>query len=607
MAVPVTYAGVGIDAAWCESLIMAINQKMTFGRDFIFNYGPLGYLNFRLLPREVSPFFIILIDIFSILNLLIIIDLCFQKAQKQWLWVAFFSIVIWLPWGFIADITFTFFYLFIFWILHSKQSENIIGLVFAMLLSILIFYVKVNLSIIVYTLFYGILLYFGLTKTFKIRALISIFILQIGITYLLSFPLNVAILDYLAGSLQIIDAYQDAMAAVIMTKRELLSLIAFEGMIVLVFLIFIVKFRRHFKSSIILYFFIALAGFLNFKQAHTAISSLNVFGFFLFMPALAVLLYLFTPKETKRFAGWTFATILILQLTATQTLRFYIGNHTFEGYKNTANQVSINPFRYFKMAWEHDYEKNFENPPLQLPAKIKQKIGNQSVDFVQNDLCYIFFNRLNYNPRPVIQTYQANSTWLARKNGDKYASKTAPEFVFFKLEPFREQNPFWVDGDVNLTLLNHYDLSDTVVVQQDSLLLFQKKKQVNSLIINQLTQKEFSLNEAIEIPKDDLIQLKIDVKYSLWGRLSRLFFQPPYLYCEVTYQNGKKENFRVIDKILKGGILVNRKVTTHKDLATFYTSRGVDNERITQIQFWAKYQWGFEPKIQGNFNKISIK
>jgi hypothetical protein len=320
-----------------------------------------------------------------------------------------------------------------------------------------------------------------------------------------------------------------------------------------------------------------------------------------------VMLYLFTPNQIKRLAGWTFVGILALQLSATQLLRYYIGNHSVEGYRNSFNSLTFNPLRYFQSAIVHDFEKNFEKPELQLPDEIKAKIGNQPVDFVQNDLCYVFFNRLNYNPRPIIQTYQANSAWLAHKNGQKYESETAPEFVFFKLEPFREQNPFWMDGEVNLALLNHYKLTDTTIVKNDSLLLFQKRKEKsNPLIIKELSQNKYRFNQKIEIPKDSLIQLKLEVQYSTLGKLCRLFFQPPYLYCEVTYEDGRKENFRVIDKILKGGILINRKVTTQKDLATFYTSKGTQNQQIVQIQFWAKYPWGFEPEMQGEFYKITM-
>lgn len=45
LSLPAGYAGFNIDASWHESLVMAIDNGFVFGRDFIFNYGPLGYLN----------------------------------------------------------------------------------------------------------------------------------------------------------------------------------------------------------------------------------------------------------------------------------------------------------------------------------------------------------------------------------------------------------------------------------------------------------------------------------------------------------------------------------------------------------------------------------
>lgn len=593
-AVPVTYAGIGLDASWQEALILAINKKLIFGREFVFNYGPLGYLNFRLLPEGISPIIIIFLDLFSILNIAVFLKLCFEKADKNWKWVAAFALVIWFPWGFFADISFTFFYFFIFWILYTKQTKNIAGLLLALILSVLIFYIKVNLSLIVYALFYGVLVYFGVRKAFKIKTLVLIFFSQVLLTYALSGLLKVDILAYIGSSIEIINAYQDAMATVILEKNELLSLLVFEALIVLVLVVVILRQIQWFSSQIMLYFFVAIAGFLNFKQAHTAVSHPNIFGFFLFMPPLAALLYVFSPNQTKKIAGYAFVAVLVFQILGTQLLRFYMGGGSLKGYQQTFQMPNLNPIRYFQLAIEHDFEKNFENAPLQLPKSIKDKIGNQTVDFVQNDLAYVFFNKLNYNPRPVIQTYQANSASLADRNGEKYDSKDAPDFVFFKLEPFREQNPFWMDGKVNLALIKRYNVSDTLVIQQDTLLLFQKSKSAKPLNISPFKIDKFELNKDYAIPDNQLVWMNCDIEYSFLGKLCRLFFQPPYLFCEVTYQDGHKENFRAIDKILKGGVLVNRKITTQKELATFYNTQGAGNQKITSVKFWAKYPWGFK-------------
>ena len=626
---PFGYAGFSIDASWHESLVMAIEKNFVFGQNFIFNYGPLGYLNTGLLPKNVSPLFHVAIAIFTLLNYLIIIRLAFQKANKNWWIVAISATIILIPWGFIADTSFTFFYFFLFWLLHAKATRNSVGLLLALILSILIFYIKVNLSIIVYGLFYGSLIYFWLAKIFTFRTIFICIVFQVLLTFSLSFLLNVDIPAYLGASLKIIDAYQDAMAVMHLEIKEFLVLLAFEGLILLVVGVFILKISfswKGFLANFFLFLLISLAWFLCFKQAHTAVAYYNVFGFFLFMPPLAVLLYLFTPETSKILAGKTFIIVLFLQLLATQFIRFQMGGQNFKGYlltfppnnvsqKIEANSFFIsyladilaekNPYNYIKRLVTYDYEDNFKNPPVRLPQDLLDKVGNASIDIVPHQISYLFFSRLNYNPRPVIQSYQANSDWLMKKNGEKYLSKTAPEFVLFRLDAFREQNPFWVETDLTEALLRNYQLTDTTLIEKDTFFLFQKNKFTKNLVINELQNKNFKLNEDIQLPKsENPIRISANIGYSLKGKLARLFFQPPYLYCLVTYENGKQENFRVIDKILKGGVFINQKITTQAEVSNFFLNKGVDNQRVTKIRFWTKYNSGFEKGFEGRFKEV---
>lgn len=632
LSLPAGYAGFNIDASWHESLVMVIDKGFVFGRDFIFNYGPLGYLNTGLLPKSVPVWVLVSAEVFTLLNYLIIIQFCFQKAGKNWWIVAVSSLLILMPWGFISDTSFTFFYFFLFWLLYALRTRNSAALLLAVLISVLIFYIKVNLSIIVYGLFGVSLVYFWLIKTFTLRTIIICWLSQILLTYALSFILHVDIPAYLEASLKIIDAYQDAMAAMLLSTKELLSLLFFEALIVLVVLIFIFKsFRSIFQNnfeSVYLYLLIILAWFLGFKQAHTAVGAYNIFGFFLLMPALAALIYLFTEKSNKIWAGRMFIAVLCLHLLATQLIRFYIGEKTLKGYLLTYPPTSIsqkisengfsgkslveilkqkNPVTYLKRLVTYEYEDNFKNSPVQLPNDLLTKLGNASIDIIPHQISHIYFNKLNYNSRPIIQSYQANSNWLMKKNGEKYLSKTAPEFVLFRTEAFREQNPFWVETDLSEALLRNYALTDTTVIQQDTFYLFQKNKVIKGLIYNDLSGIKFKLNEDIQVPKSgNPIRFSTKINYSVKGKLARLFFQPPYLYCLVTYENGKQENFRVIDKILRGGIFINQKVTTQAEACNFFLNKGVDNQRVTKIRFWAKYTSGFEESFEGTFKESKI-
>ena len=632
LSLPAGYAGFTIDASWHESLVMAIDKGFVFGRDFIFNYGPLGYLNTGLLPKSVPVWVLVAAEVFTLLNYLIIIKFCFQKAGKNWWIVAVSSLVIFMPWGFISDTSFTFFYFFLFWLLYALRTRNSVALLLAVLISVLIFYIKVNLSIIVYGLFGASLIYFGLIKAFTFRTILIVWVAQLLLTYALSFLLHVDIPAYLEASLKIIDAYQDAMAAMLLSTKELLSLLFFEALIVVVVLAFVLKsFRSIFQKNfegVYLYLLIALAWFLGFKQAHTAVGAFNVFGFFLLMPPLAALIYLFTENSYKVWAERMFVVILCLQLLATQLIRFYIGEKTLKGYllsyppTNISQEISEkgfsakdlveilaqkNPVNYLKRLVSYEYEDNFKDSPVQLPNDLLSKVGNASIDIVPHQVSHIYFNQLNYNPRPIIQSYQANSDWLMKKNGEKYLSKNAPAFVLFRTEAFREQNPFWVETDLSEALLRNYTLTDTTVIQQDTFYLFQRSKVFKGLTYNDLATIKFKLNEDIQLPKSaNPIRFSAKINYSTKGKLARLFFQPPYLYCLVTYENGRQENFRVIDKILRGGVFINQKITTQAEACNFFLNKGVDNQRVTKVRFWAKYTSGFDESFEGTFKELKI-
>jgi hypothetical protein len=634
LAMPAVNGGIDLDASWHESLVMAIENKMVFGRDFIFNYGPLGFLNTGVLPRTVSVGVMVLFEVFLLANYLFIIDLCFRKANKKTWLVALSALLILIPWGFFSDTTFTLFYLLLFWLLYAHRTQNTAALLVSVLLTLLIFYIKVNLSIIAYVVFYASLLYFGLSKIFSFRTILILFLIQILATYFLSFLFHVDIPAYLLASLKIIDAYQDAMAEMILSKKEFLILFAFEILILLIAIVLIIKNLKQIfihKKLLYLYLLVALAWLLCFKQAHTAVGHYNVFGFFLLMPMLGVLLYLFSTDAMKLEAAKTFVLILVVQIIATQYIRFSMGNHTLKGYLltfpphsvavkldkelkiSTLSEIFIekNPFNFVKKLWNYDYENQFQNEAFlqqkQIPEKILKKIGKATVDIVPTDISLIFFNRLAYNPRPVIQSYQANSDWLMQKNGEKYASKTAPEYVFYRIDSFRGQHPFWIETDLNRALLQNYRLEDTLLIAKDTLFLFHHLPHQISLETKKISTIHAELNQEINVPDGEkMLIFSANVKYSFLGKLLRLFFQPPYLYCTITYENGRQESYRVIDKILKGGIFINPKVTNQGEAARFFLKKGVGNQKILKLKFWTKLNKGFIKDFEGSFQTVIL-
>jgi hypothetical protein len=591
---PINYTTIGLDAGWTEAILMVTERVKTFGQDFIFTYGPLGYLSFRILPPNTSIFPILFLDILSIAHLLFILKLSFEKLGKFWPIAAISGLVIILPWGFFADLSFTYFFYFIFWTLYSFYNSNSFGTWAALLITVLLFFVKVNISLIVFILFIINSIFLVKSKKFTLKLiLIQNAMLVFGIILISNF-LNVDLLNYTIYTLPLIDGYQDSMSTIIISKKELLILLVIEFVIFLIFCWQFFVMRKSFKNHIYIILLVTIFSFLGFKQAHTAISNPNILGFFLLLPMANGLIFLFAEQKYKTKIGLGFICVLLVHLSATQYIRYNEGGHTIKGYLETFGKINLNPVNYFERLFGYKYTKNFDKNPLQFPEKIKHKIGKKTVDILHNDISYIFYNKLNYNPRPIIQTYSAYTGQLMQLNGRKYASASAPDFALFKLDQFREQNPFWADTDVNIELLKRYSVNEQFTVGNDTLLLLQKNNatgRMENFVFRLPTIKQ---DQYIPLPQRSApYRMVANLEYSVWGKLCRLLFQPPYMYCTIYYADGTQKEFRVIDKILKGGVIVNKRVTTQNELLTFYTHKGEKNTNVAGIKFHTRFSWAY--------------
>jgi len=133
------YAVVGLDASWAEAMLMTINAGKVFGRDFIFNYGPLGFLNVRVLPQYFSGYALMLVDFLTIGHFIYFLHKALHKEGASRLWTLVGAGMLLWPSGFFADFSFTYFYFFLFWILEARALRKSWPLFVAAGLSVVIF------------------------------------------------------------------------------------------------------------------------------------------------------------------------------------------------------------------------------------------------------------------------------------------------------------------------------------------------------------------------------------------------------------------------------------------------------------------------------------
>lgn len=589
------YSSPGLDNSWAQGLLMAIQKNEIFGQQLILTYGPLGYLNFKTIGPSTNKFFILFLSIFSVFNFYQIWLTLSQKFPEREKFFLFALIFLLIPFGTISDFSFTYLYFLVFWIyLFFERREKFYFLVAGFIVTIL-FFVKLNLSVISILVFLSALTLAFIKKYFSIFEFILwvIFLfLSIGI---MSMYLHVDVFNYLKTTFFIIDSYPDGMSALLLSTYEILFF-AFIETIALVFIgrYFYLNFSWSVTEMLLSFMMLGVL-FLMHKQAHTSMSPINEYGFLNFLPWLFLLALLILPKiHLSNKIPVYFLVITFFSFLGQQYFWFLHANKKIEKYINLPLNIRINPIDRLLNFINYDYANHFKTNPKDLPNELVQTIGTSSVDIFQKDVDYIFFNQLNYEHRPVIQSYQASSPILIEKNAAKFRSSSAPEYVMYTANSFRGQNPMWVETASTLELLRRYQFIGNYVTSSDSLILLKNKHNLSNSTIEEFNVEKPMLNQEILIPKSTRVIVgKFNFDYSFLGKLSKLLFQPPYLYCKVTYSNGSIAHFRVIPTILRSGVIINKKITTNGELKTFFESAGLKNENIHSVFFYSPFSKGF--------------
>ncbi len=644
-------AGIGADASWHQALAMALQQKMFFGEDVIFRYGPLAFLQNGFLPERVHVVAQLLFDLYLLFNLLFVIHYALKKARIKWVAVvALIGMIV--PWGFIADATFTLLFLFLFNLFHANENRRSFSLYNAVFIAALMFFIKVNFSLVVTILLYASLIYLWLSQRFSWRELLAVLITHLFLIYWGAYQLRVDIYNYLISSIHIIENFDDASGNIQLKPMIFYTIIGLALSITFFTLIvFFKNAKQVYKRQDYLFTFLMVfsAMYLSFKQQFTNLVPDNAMAYFLFIPPLLSLLWIFLRDSDAWFSRLVI-TSLVISTIAFQFLR-YENSRTSKGYwegffpkeqvyfkakyggienankkaepiMDALNIVKLHtPYGYVKSLTDNQFTTYFPKYNLEnrtLPNSFLTKIGDQTIDILPSEVAYIFYNKLNYNPRPTIQSNQAVGAYLDNKNAVKINSKTAPMFILSQYLPAKDRYALWEETYTKLAFICNYKKTESASMPQfkaldnskyyDSLSLYQKRqvklKMSDTLVENRTLEfgKEFDLK-----PTKNILLIKTKLKYTASGAITRYLFQAPFVHCQLTFIDGTKAKFRAIITQFNDGVIINKKVLTNKALDAFYSSNGQEPNQVKSIKFEVKNSWSFDPKIDIEIREIEIK
>ncbi len=667
MLVPNYFAlspSMGLDSSWILAINMAYAKGLRFGSEFIFTYGPLGFLHTRLV-ESVPPALLFLFDLFVTVNLMGIFFVLTKDSRVLWPKLVFLSLLYFFTsvTSYVYEAPFTLLLFMFYWLVYGYRRQRIWPFFVALASVGLLFFIKVNLGLVAVLLFSACVGVGAYAQVIKPQAVVAIAATLLFFLGCMCWLLNVDFIAYVQASFPVINHYNDAMS-LIGTPLILLYLGAVAGVSLCFGYLLLLTWRssRQNIGWAVTWAFVGAGLFLSFKQGFVRADCFHVGAFFMVVPFLC-LLFTFQPFAPNLRAKYKLvaAVVIITCAVMMQVIEYdqYLRTggepslkvYTFYKFKNELDHVrakyeirhfdSVKPSYILTFAKAYattclnnilpkHYVAGFLQTPApssdvllsrRLPETLLRRIGNRPVDIMSYEIAYLHYNRLNYCPRPMIQSYQAYDGYLDSLNMTKYRSVGGPHYVLYHNQTIDRRHPFWDEPRTRLTLLTHYQLIDKAILPQynsnqqtvngvqDTLLVLERRASPVRLKTVGRRKITIRLGEFVPLSSTkNMIELSANVDYSLLGRAERFFFQPEKLFVTLRHEDGSERTFRVLQDILHEGILVNKRLKTHRDVISFFGGNPASaSPSITHFKIHPSRQFAFRKEVQAEVRELALE
>lgn len=593
----------GIDNSWRIALEMAYQKGLIFGKDIIYTYGPLGRLTQRI-SIETSNLQFFLFDVFCFGNIGFLLYHLLPKPLKFYQLLAHFGLFLLISSIYGEWQSFLLFYVSIFSGLLFLKKQNHWLLIHAITMGVINFYIKANYGVIALGFVFILLFYTFFSKRLSLQNLLLYLFGSTILLIFLAFILKADLIAYFFSSIEIIKGYNESQSFFPTDRlRAVASSYIIFVLFILVFVTFILRklIKKDFSYAALDSFFIlgcvGVCSFVLIKYAFVRADDGHLMSFVRSACLPFLLMCSFNSERWLKVSGW-----ILVSLNLISYLVFYqpiYGQFSISIIDNLRTKSFILP-EYFKEI----SKKNTPHYNFTYPKEVLEIVGNKTIDLVPNETSEIYLNKLNYNPRPIMQSYQAYNEYLDKKNQEKYLSATAPDYVIYGIES--TDNKYAV-GDETLTLMALLQRYEPIKTWPNRLLL-KKKEQTKTLrLVRQQStvwemSKPFALNSEIKTDSSGrklLSVIKVKTTYNWFGKLLNLFFQPPHLNMELATKN-EKIIYRTVPILLNKGLIINAKMDSVTDVKQFFETGSVKNKEIQSVRFdeILRRKAGFDKKIE---------
>ena len=172
-----------------------------------------------------------------------------------------------------------------------------------------------------------------------------------------------------------------------------------------------------------------------------------------------------------------------------------------------------------------------------LPSNVVDYLRQGTVDVLPIDLQLAIAYGFHWDPRPVLQSYQAYRPFLDHVDAQHYLGPQAPRFVLFALKSIDGRYPLFDEPEVYRVLFERYQVRD----RTSNLLILERRPDAPLVAERPAGGATGRLDGWIPVPPhgDQRMYGRVQVDYTLLGQFMTLFHQPPELHIRFKYGGGR--------------------------------------------------------------------
>jgi len=589
--------GRGLDPSWGIAIHLAWKYHLIFGKDLIFTYGPLAVVSERY-PICLPKYFLLLADLYFMFVALCAMK-AFVKKNLQPGPIVFILICFLVGQRMLRD-EWCYFFFLLFLFSFIREPARMGHLAQAFFLALFGFYFKANsglveLFIVLAAIHYVLAMKKLTVKTYVVTILAYLFFLLVTARLF-----HTDLTGYIHAGFQIVKDYGEAMDipldpgnfAVASWSVALIVLFLLAGWVVLMIKWIGRKELLADTDTILIYAITWLSTYVWFKSGFVRADYNHIMHFFHMIGLLALLLYIYTPRELGRKATALFCwLILCIAGVAADIIQHNRtpGTPYVEHINRAADIV-----HYFCEYAAYDEAMAKCNAAAARPNPYKAIIGQQSADVFPSEISLILYNGLRYDPRFMIQSYQAYNQYFDSIDHEKYLSPGAPDYILFSYQGIDGRCAWTDEARTKLAMIDRYqpvkDIGGELLLKKSAARGFLES--ADTMLVR--------MGQDIPVKKSEGFELtQFLVDYNWKGRIQNFFYQPPKLKISFTLDDGEVKSFRGIRPVLADGIILNKFAGDMQEFQLLLLSDGRMNTDVTSFRIDpADSGAGFRPEIK---------